>query len=138
MRNAFLLALSLMAFACSSDPPKLVTPSSATTDDAGAPSAPDPDVVGENPAQPRPKKPFPIHSSCPDVVTVVFGDDPKAVGANRRTVTGNSEVQAPRDAEGKAVVNLLDDKGEAIAKVHVTRGMKGVEVGRSCRTLDAR
>lgn len=139
MRIAFLLGLSLVVVACSSDPPKPTTPVNASAVDASAPpAAPDPDVVGDNPAQPRPRKPFPIHSSCPDVVTLVFGEDPKAVGAGRRTLTGNSEIQGPRDADGKATVHLLDEKGEPLAKVHVTRGMKGVEVGRSCRTLDAR
>jgi hypothetical protein len=33
---------------------------------------------------------------------------------------------------------LLDDKGEPLVKVHVTRNMKRVEIGKSCRTIDAR
>src|SRR3954453_12424436 len=66
----------------------------------------DPDVVGDNPAKPRARKPFPIHSSCPDVVTIVFGEDPKAQGAGRRTVASNSSIDGPRDAEGKQTVSL--------------------------------
>ncbi|MDB4940601.1 MAG: hypothetical protein JWP97_135 [Labilithrix sp.] len=137
MRIALFLVLSLAA--CSSERPHAAAPSRAPADaGVAAAVAPEPDASGDSPAQARPRKPFPIHSSCPDVVTLAFGDDPKAPGAGRRTLAGNSEIQGPRDVEGKAVVNLLDDKGEPIAKVHVTRGMKGVEVGRSCRTLDAR
>jgi hypothetical protein len=86
----------------------------------------------------RQRKPFPIHSSCTDVVTVVFGEDPKAQGAGRRTVAPSSSIDGPRDADGKQTVWLLDDKGEPTVKVHITRGMKQLEIGRSCRTLDAR
>jgi len=85
----------------------------------------------------RQRKPFPIHSSCSDVVTIVFGEDPKAQGAGRRTVAPNSAIDGPRDADGKQTVWLLDDKGEPTVKVHITRGMKQLEIGRSCRTLDA-
>ena len=129
-----LLGMLVLCIGCG-DPPKPMTPDPAAQVDAGAP---DPDVVGDNPAQPKPRKPFAIHNSCADVVTVVFGEDPKAENADRRRMAANSESQGPRDAEGKATVNLLDGKGEAIATVHITRGMKQLEIGRSCRTLDAR
>ena len=85
----------------------------------------------------RQRKPFPIHSSCSEVVTIVFGEDPKAQGAGRRTVAPSSAIDGPRDADGKQTVWLLDDKGEPTVKVHITRGMKQLEIGRSCRTLDA-
>ena len=113
------------------------TPTVTPPEPTPSASAPDPEVVGDNPAKARPRKPFPIHSSCPDVVTIVFGEDPKAQGAGRRTVASNSSIDGPRDAEGKQTVSLLDDKGEPIAKVHINRGMKQLEIGRSCRTLDA-
>lgn len=113
------------------------TPSTAPPTPSAASSSADPETVGENPAKPRARKPFPIHSTCAEVVTVVFGEDPKAASADKRTIASNSSVDGPRDAEGKQTVHLLDDKGEPIAKVHMNRGMKQLEVGRSCRTLDA-
>lgn len=135
MRGAALLMLVFCTFACG-DKPAPMTPDNTT---AAADAGPDPDVVGDNPAQPKPRKPFTIHNSCTDVVNVVFGDDPKSDKADRRRIAPNSEDQGPRDAEGKATVNLVDaTKNETLATVHVTRGMKQVEVGRSCRTLDAR
>jgi hypothetical protein len=89
-------------------------------------------------AEPRKKRPLEIKNSCGEIVTVVFGEDPKSPEAGRRQIAGDSSVDGPRDAEGKMTVWLLDAKGEPIVKVHVTRGMKRVEIGRSCRTLDAR
>lgn len=85
----------------------------------------------------RQRKPFPIHNSCSEVTTIAFGEDPKAATSGKRTVASNSSIDGPRDAEGKQTVWLLDDKGEPIAKVRITRGMKQLEIGRSCRTLDA-
>jgi hypothetical protein len=86
----------------------------------------------------RQRKPFPIHSQCTRVVTVVFGEDPKAPSAGKRTIAPDSTIDGPRDAEGKQTVWLLDEKGEPLpVKVHITRGMKQLEVGRSCTTLDA-
>ena len=133
LRPALLFGMLLVFGTACGDPPKPMTPDTASAD-----AGPDPDVVGDNPAQPKPRKPFLIHNSCADVVTVVFGDDPKAESADRRRMAANSESQGPRDAEGKATVNLLDAKGEPVATVHITRGMKQLEIGRSCRTLDAR
>lgn len=86
----------------------------------------------------RQRKPFPIHSQCTRVVTVVFGEDPKAASAGKRTIAPDSTIDGPRDSDGKQTVWLLDEKGEPLpVKVHVTRGMKQLEIGRSCTTLDA-
>jgi hypothetical protein len=68
-------------------------------------------------------------------VTVVLGDDPKGKG---RTLAPLASLDIPRNPDGHDVVWLLDAKSEPLVKVYVTRGMKRVEVGRSCRTLDAR
>jgi hypothetical protein len=134
----------LLLAACGNSPepstPSLSDPAKASVVDpaasgAAAPAASaDPEGGGGGGRQ---RKPFPIHSSCSDVTTIAFGEDPKAATAGKRTVASNSSIDGPRDAEGKQTVWLLDDKGEPIAKVHITRGMKQLEIGRSCRTLDA-
>lgn len=148
---SLIVGLAAGALGCgnSAEPatPSLSDPAHAAVDplaaDSGAMPAATADPSAANGAAGSPeehhrlRKPFPIHSSCSDVVTIVFGEDPKAQGAGRRTVAPNSSIDGPRDAEGKQTVWLLDDKGEPTVKVHVTRGMKQLEIGRSCRTLDA-
>jgi hypothetical protein len=109
-----------------------------------APSAPAADAdadarAAEPAAAPRKaRKPFEIYNACPEVVTLVFSADPKADASSRRTLNSFASSEGPRDDEGNQTVWLLDDAGEPLIKVNVTRGMKRVEVGRSCRTLDAR
>jgi hypothetical protein len=138
---ALALALAPALLACGSKP-EPVTPS--LSDPAGAASGPMPEAAAapapetaSDPAR-RPRKPFPIHSSCAEVVTLAFGEDPKAEAAGKRALAPSSTIEGPRDAEGKQTVWLLDDKGEPLVKVNITRGMKTLEIGRSCRTLDAR
>jgi hypothetical protein len=146
MRAALLAAL-LPLIACGNRPDAAAPDPSAAAPTASAPagaapSAPAAEAPPAEPAAsaepPRRRRPLPIHSSCTDVVTLVFGDDPKATGAGRRTLTEDSTIDGPRDDKGNMTIWLLDPKGEPIVKVDVTRGMKKVEVGRSCRTLDAR
>jgi hypothetical protein len=92
----------------------------------------------EPPAPPRPRKPFEVFNGCADVATISFAEDAKAPNAGRKTIAPSSTIEGPRNADGNQTVWLLDEKGEPLVNVHVTRGMKRVEIGRSCRTLDAR
>lgn len=108
-----------------------------------APSAPPaPEVSAEPSAEPPPtpkkRKPFELHNACGDVATVALGADPKSADAGKRTVAPGADIELPRDDEGNQTVWLLDANGEPLLEVRVTRGMKRVEIGRSCRTLDAR
>jgi hypothetical protein len=138
VRSLLGAALSLSLAACGAPPQLAALPPVDPAQAATPPSAStDPDAAsGGEPARHRPR-PLAIHSSCTEVVTLVFGDDPRAAGAGKRTLGPSGSVDGPRDPQGKQTVWLLDDKGEPLVKVSVTRGMKTVEVGRSCRTLAA-
>jgi predicted small lipoprotein YifL len=134
---ALLVALATTLAACgdkepakSPEAPPMDPPSTEATPVAEEPPAPAP--------EPKRRKPFEVHSSCDDVVTVVFAEDPKAPNAGGRTIAPGSSIEGPRDNDGNQTVWLLDEKGEPLIKVNVTRGMKRVEIGKSCRTLDAR
>lgn len=108
-------------------------PSAAAAPPSSASSPPS--VASAEPAKRR--KPFEIHNTCSEVATIVFGEEPKNPEAGRRAVAPSSTIDGPRDESGKQTVWLLDAQGEPLVKVHVTKGMKQLEIGRSCRTLDA-
>lgn len=114
------------------------SPSGAASSAASTGSAPASTDTDAGAEPVRRRKPFEVYNACTEVVTVVFGDDPKAANANKRTMAASSSAEGPRNADGNQTVWLLDTSGEGLVKVNVTRGMKRVEVGRSCRTLDAR
>jgi len=139
MRSAIGFVLLLLAAAACGDKEPAKSPEVSSSSGSAVPtetaSTATPPAPAEEPKKPR--KPFEVYSSCAEVVTVVFHADPKAANAGKRTIAPSSSIEGPRDADGNQVVWLLDEKGEPIIKVNVTRGMKKVEIGKSCRTLDA-
>lgn len=125
--------LFVLLGACGAKEPAPAAP--ATPAAAEAPQA----ASAEPAAEPsKPRKPFEVYSQCAEVVTVVFAADPKAANVGKRTIAPSSAIEGARNPDGNQTVWLLDDKGEPLVKVNVTRGMKRVEVGRSCRSIDAR
>lgn len=139
MRTNVLGCSFLLLAACGNGSEPATPPgvSTASAKPSGTPAPPDPEVAGDNPAKPRSRKPFEIHSSCPSIVTVIFGDDPKADNAGKRTLAPNSAIDGPRDADGKQTVTVQNEKGDPIGTVHITKGMKRLEIGRSCQTVNA-
>ncbi len=132
-----LAAMLLLLAACGGKEPAPTAPAAPSAPDAEAP-APVTATAEPAPEPTKKRKPFEIVNSCTDVVTVAFGEDAKAAGAGKRTIAPSASIEGVRNADGTQIVWLLDDKGEPLVKVTVTRGMKRVEIGRSCRTLDAR
>jgi len=135
-----LVALATTLAACGEKEPAKApeSPPAVPSPEPAAEEAPAAEEPAPPPAPARSRKPFEVYSACDDVVTVVFAEDPKAPDAGGRTIAPGSTILGPRDNEGNQTVWLLDEKGEPLIKVRVTRGMKRVEIGKSCRTLDAR
>lgn len=126
-----------LALACGGkEPVSPVTPPASA--EAPPATAAAPEAPAEPAPEPKKRKPFDVHNGCADAVTVVFAEDPTAKGADKRVMAPSATIEGPRNADGNQTVWLLDANGESLVKVNVTRGMKRVEIGRSCRTLDAR
>lgn len=166
MRKLALLSVALITFAslaaCGGDKPP-ATPANAPDDDptpkwegggaggggsgSSAPSSSSGGATqigdganGGAPADgqtvPRKQRPLALHNACTETVQLVYGEDAKA--GKPFTMAPQADSEGVRDKDGNATIWLLDEKGAPLVNVHVTRGMKRVEVGRSCRSLDAR
>ena len=132
------LFASLLLACGGKEPAPAASPSSTPAPDAVAASA-EPAAEPEPAQEPaKPRKPFEVYNGCADVVTVVFAEDPKAASAGQRSIAPSGTIEGPRNPDGNQTVWLLDQNNEPLIKVNVTRGMKRVTIGRSCRTLDAR
>ena len=79
-----------------------------------------------------------VHNDCSDSVPIFIGDTPKFGNGTKTSMSGNSTTSYPRNGDGTLTLWILDEHDNGLASVHVTKRMKHVEVGRSCRTLDAR
>ncbi len=127
-----------LALACGGKEPPASPATPAASTEAPPATAAAPEAPAAPAPEPKKRKPFDVHNGCADAVTVVFAEDPTAKGADKRTMAPTATIEGPRNADGNQTVWLLDANGESLVKVNVTRGMKRVEIGRSCRTLDAR
>jgi hypothetical protein len=140
MRSSVLLAFVLLACGNSAEtktPSTSGSSSSSSGETAPTTTASAEPAASAEPEKPR-GKPFELYNSCTKVVTVIIGKDPNAADAGKRTAAPSSSIELPRDSAGNQIVTLADDKGEPTpVHVTVTRGIKRVEVGRSCSTLNA-
>jgi hypothetical protein len=74
---------------------------------------------------------------CHDVALLAYGEPPNFKTESLGRFMSEASGSAPRERDGTLTVTLVDDKGNVLAKVTVTRHMKKLEIGRSCRTLYA-
>jgi hypothetical protein len=131
------LALTLCLVGCGNEqPPAMPATSSSAPPAAPAETTAAPAAPAEPAPEPKKRKPYEISSNCNDVVSIAFGEDGKS--GSKRTLAPGSTIEGPRDNDGNQTIWLLDTKGEPLVKVRVTRGMSRVEIGKSCRTIDAR
>jgi hypothetical protein len=126
----------LCVVACGSAP----APPPQPPEQPAAPPAPAaPSASPEPEPEPPPSRPLPaveILNLCHDVAILAYGDPPNMKDPGRFIGDGG-EGKAPRERDGTLPVALVDNKGTVLATVVVTRRMKKLEIGRSCRTLYA-
>lgn len=84
----------------------------------------------------RKRRPYEIVNLCPTMVTLIYGEDPKAANAPTISLGGNARIEeGPRDKDGNQIVWLVV-RGDPLVKVRVSKGTKRVEIGTSCDTLE--
>jgi hypothetical protein len=83
------------------------------------------------------QRPLDLVSFCPHDLRLYYGDQPgDGLGTNATIATG-AELQVPRKPDGSVVIWVVDEKGQGLASVHVTRRMKHVRINADCSRIDA-
>jgi hypothetical protein len=145
MRGLFIFAIAVAACVPPQQDPNAISPSApepmpptssvaAGSDAPAQPSAtaaPSPNDTTMTPVT------IDIHNDCTDSVPLFLGDKPKFGSGTKTSVSSNSTTSFPRNSDGTLTVWIIDDQENGLASVHVTKRMKKIEIGRSCRTLDA-
>jgi hypothetical protein len=107
--------------------PSVSAPETATT--PGAPTA-------EAPTREQ-QRPLDLASFCPHDLRLYYGDQPgDGLGTNVTIATG-ATLQVPRKPDGSVVIWVVDEKGNGLASVHVSRRMKHVRINADCSRIDA-
>ena len=142
MRHAPILASVLVVVACGGDSATSAPPQTPAT--ASPPAPPEP-AASTAPSDAAPaqtgaqKRPLELQSFCLSPTTIYVGPDPKAGGTGKREVAAQGTLSPiERRADGTQTVWLLDEAGAPLIKVDINSGMRKIEIGKSCRTLDAR
>jgi len=78
-----------------------------------------------------------IHNDCSDTVPLFLGEKPKFGSGTKTSIGSNTTASFPRGSDGTVTVWIIDEQENGLANVHVTKRMKKIDIGRSCRTLDA-
>ena len=135
MRSLALLVPAL-CLSCASAPPQ---PSPPPAPSASAPVASASAAPAAEP-EPEPKRQLPpveVINLCHDVALLAYGEPPDVKPESIGRFMGDATGAAARERDGTLPVALVDDKGNVLSKVNVSRRMKKLEIGRSCRTLYA-
>lgn len=131
MRVLLLFAIGVLAAACAS-PPNAPPPVVAATIE---PAQTDPEPA-PGPGRTKAPRPLEIRNDCHEPVIVLYGN---VLGASspHAVIPGETSSNATRDPDGTLTVWIVDDKDAGLATVQVSRRMRKVEIGKSCRTLYA-
>jgi hypothetical protein len=137
------LGLSILASCGPSVPPPAPQPPTSTPPavdsaaDAGAAAAAaaEPEPADTEPKRQRP--PVEIVNLCHDVAILAYGAPPNFKAESLGRFMSEATGSAPRERDGTLAVTLVDEKGAVLSQVTVSRRMKKLEIGRSCRTLYA-
>jgi hypothetical protein len=147
MRRLFIFAIALAACVPPQEDPNAIAPSNpqpmaptsavvagsdapapTTTSTSDTPSAHDTTITPIT---------VDVHNDCTDSVPLFFGEKPKFGNGTKTSISSNTTTTVPRNSDGTLTIWIIDDQENGLASVHVTKRMKKVEIGRSCRTLDA-
>ncbi|MEO8799516.1 MAG: hypothetical protein ABI551_16610 [Polyangiaceae bacterium] len=79
-----------------------------------------------------------VHNDCTDAVPIFIGDRPRFGSGTKVALSADSTTSVPRNGDGTVTIWLIDQNDNGLASVHVTKRMKRVEIGRSCRTIDSK
>ncbi len=138
---------ALLAFACSIATPAALLacapalPPAAPDTSASPPSSASPTSVAPPPQEAAPpaveQRPLDLTNECTREMHVYYGEQPGDGKGQAATVASGAVVSVPRNPDGTAVVWVTDDKGGALASVHVTRRMRHVRIAPSCMGIEA-
>lgn len=140
-RNPSLACLACLACfalaACASPaPPAPASPSAPSDTATPAPAASSAAPAAEGPTREQ-QRPLDLASFCPHDLRLYYGDQPGDGKGTNVTITTGAVLPVPRNPDGSVVVWVVDDKGEGLASVHVTRRMKHVRINADCARIDA-
>ena len=136
-RAPSLACLAFLALAACESP----APPAPATPAAPSVGAPDTAASSAAPAAQAPtqeqQRPLDLVSFCPHDLRLYYGDNPSDGTGVHATISQGASLAVPRNPDGSVVVWVVDEKGQGLASVHVTKRMKHVRINTDCARIDA-
>jgi hypothetical protein len=134
-----LLPLLLLP-ACASSTPAAASPAteaSATPAATAAPSAAP--SVAATPPEPTAlqQRPLDLTSACPHDVHLFYGAHPGPGAGESAVVAKGATLAVPRLPDGTQMVWVIDEKGNGLASVNVSKRMRHIRIDAACMHIDA-
>jgi hypothetical protein len=122
--------------------PTETPPASASPAAGGATAAPTTSATGDTAAAtPEPtalqQRPLDLTSACPHVVHLFYGAHPGPGAGESATIAQGATLQVPRMPDGTQMVWVIDDKGNGLASVNVSKRMRHITIDGACMHIDA-
>jgi hypothetical protein len=125
----------LVLVACASSPPP---PPPAPIADVPAPSAsPAPTPAPTETAAPTAQRPLDLANGCYHEMRLYYGDHPGDGKGQNVTVQANATIPVPRRPDATQVVWVVDEMGNGLGHVTITKNMRHIRIDTGCMHIDA-
>jgi len=147
MRSPTSLAGSLLLLtACGSSTPAANAPtvdspaaSASAAAGTGAPAAstaPDSTAAAPEPTALQ-QRPLDLTSACSHDLHLFYGAHPGPGAGASATIAKGATITIPRLPDGTQMVWVIDDKGNGLASVNVSKRMRHIRIDAACMHIDA-
>ena len=136
-RTPFLACVAALAACASPAPPAPSAPAAPTDTTAPAAAASSAAPAADSAPTRDQQRPLDLASFCPHDLRLYYGQNPGDGMGTNATITTGAVLPVPRNPDGTVVIWVVDEKGEGLASVHVTKRMKHVRINADCSRIDA-
>lgn len=131
------LACAAVLAACASTPPPAPAAPTPPADGATQPAASSSALPADAPPTAAQQRPLDLASFCPHDLRLYYGQNPSDGTGTNATIQTGAVLPVPRQPDGTVVIWVVDQKGQGLASVNVTRRMKHVRINADCSRIDA-
>jgi hypothetical protein len=131
-----LLGSLLLLVACASSPPPPPPPPS----DVAATSTETPPATASAPAEtaaPAAQRSLDLANACWKEMRLYYGDHPGDGKGENATVAAGATIPVPRRPDATQVVWVVDEMGNGLGHVTITKNMRHIRIDANCMHIDA-
>jgi hypothetical protein len=136
MRPSPLPGCLLALVACASSPPPAAAPPADIAAPTASPAPAPAPATAEAPAT-APQRPLELANACSHEMRLYYGDHPGDGKGENVTVAAGATIPVPRRPDATQVVWVVDEMGNGLGHVTITKNMRHIRIDPACMHIDA-